>query len=170
MYHAFLSLGSNLGDRERYLQKALRALESVGGIRAISSVYETEPVGYADQPSFLNMVLELETEFDPGQLFRRLKEIEDKVGRRHREHLREREIDIDILLYEGFSYADEAIIVPHAALHRRRFVLEPFHEIGPSVKHPTLNETITSLLVKCEDASNVVRTTASLLEEHHQVS
>jgi len=129
-------------------------------VKTVSSVYETEPVGYKDQAAFLNVVVEIETDEHPPKLLRRLQHIEERVGRTHKVHLQPREIDIDILLYEGLSYRDALVAVPHPEFTERRFVLEPLNEIAPEVKHPVLAKTVSQLLEICPDTSAVVRTDA----------
>jgi 2-amino-4-hydroxy-6-hydroxymethyldihydropteridine diphosphokinase len=155
-YRVFVGLGSNLGDRQSYLTKAVRGLAAFGSVKRVSSVYETEPVEFKDQPEYLDLALELETKFEPHVLFNHLKALEKQVGRKHQEHLKPREIDIDILLYEGMSYRDEFIAVPHVKLHRRRFVLEALKEIAPDVVYPGWNVTMAELWKQCSDKSHVV--------------
>lgn len=170
MYRVFLGLGSNLGDRQSYIVNALEEISKIGHIRTMSSIYETEPVGYKPQPEYLDQVVELETPLDPPTLFKHIKEIEETVGRKHKEHMKPREIDIDILLYEGLSYRDEMIAIPHVKLHYRRFVLEPFNEIAPDVRHSVLNTTISTLLDRCTDRSRVVRVKKTKIRKYRQVS
>src|SRR2546426_1187993 len=166
MYRVFLGLGSNLGDRLGSLSKAIQTIEQTMPVRAISSVYETEPVGMESDHPFYNMALEVETDLDPAELIRHLKSIEKKLGRKRRPPMTDREIDIDILLYDGFSYADDIVRVPHPRLENRRFVLEPLKEIAPLVIHPTRNQTVASLLRGCRDVSRVVRTGQHVISVH----
>jgi 2-amino-4-hydroxy-6-hydroxymethyldihydropteridine diphosphokinase len=158
MYRVFLGLGSNVGNRLGFLNRAVAEINDLAHIRAASFVYETDPVGIASEHLFLNMVIDLETSLRPPELFPPLKAIERKLGRRPGSHMMDREIDIDILLYDGFSYSDEIVRVPHPQLEHRRFVLEPFKELAPFIVHPTRNQTIASLLRTCRDRSRVVRT------------
>lgn len=158
MARVFLGLGSNLGDRARYLWESLREINDIAPVVSCSPVYETDPVGMESEHRFYNMVVEVATEFRPPELLRHLKAIEKKLGRRRGSHLLDREIDIDILLVEGIEYNDETVRVPHPQLEHRRFVLEPFRDIAPLVVHPGLNETIASLLRHCRDAGRVERT------------
>ena len=162
MFRVFLGLGSNLGDRVSYLSKAVRELSEITAIQSLSSLYETEPVGYKNQPEFLNLVLEIETPLKPLELLKQLQAVEKRVGRTNRVHLRPREIDIDILLYEKLVHENQDLIVPHPELQNRRFVLEPLCEIAPGVIHPTLHESVASLLSRCPDTSRVVRLPVSL--------
>ncbi len=158
MVRVFLGLGSNLGDRAAHLREGMREINEVAPVLANSPVYETEPVGMDSDRPFYNMVIEVETGLRPPELLRTLKTIERKAGRRHSTHLLDRELDIDILLYEGIEYADESVRVPHPQLEHRRFALEPFKDIAPLVVHPVRNETIASLLRRCRDQSRVART------------
>ncbi|TLY33259.1 MAG: 2-amino-4-hydroxy-6-hydroxymethyldihydropteridine diphosphokinase [Ignavibacteria bacterium] len=166
MYRVFLGLGSNLGDRLGSLSKATQTIEQAMPVRAISSVYETEPVGMEPGHQFYNMALQVETDLNPAELIRLLKSIEKKLGRKQRPPMTDREIDIDILLYDGFSYADDVVRVPHPRLETRRFVLEPLKEIAPLVIHPTRNQTVASLLRGCRDLSRVVRTDQHVVSVH----
>lgn len=161
----FLGLGSNLGDRLGYLTNAIREISKIVRVRSLSSLYETEPVGYTHQPKFLNVVMGIETPLTPCDLLHQLKSIEERVGRKNTTHLYPREIDVDILLYEGLSYRDQFVCVPHPELHRRRFVLEPFNEIAPNITHPILGQTICSMFQQCTDPSQVTRTSLTLPRE-----
>jgi len=158
MYRVFLGLGSNLGDRVGFLKRTIHEINSVAPVRSASPVYETQPVDLESAHPFYNMVIEVETGLQPAELIRRLKSIERKLGRKPASHMLDRVIDIDILLYDGFSYADGEVRVPHARLEFRRFVLEPFKDVAPLVVHPTRNQTIASLLRMCHDMNRVVRT------------
>lgn len=157
-FRVFLCLGSNLGDRLGYLTRAAGELAKIVRIRSVSSVYETEAVGDTSQPKFLNVVLEVETQLMPPDFIRELKAIEKRVGRKDPRHLRPREIDIDILMYHGWSYEDNSVCVPHPELERRRFVLEPLSEIAPRAIHPIHGQTVSVMLRHCHDRSRVMRT------------
>ena len=123
MSRTWLALGSNLGDRDRYLRDARAALEARGfRILRASSVDETEPVGVVDQPRFLNQVLEAETELEPGALLNALKEVERRLGRTPGPRWGPREIDIDILTYEDRLVDEPGLKVPHPELERRPFL------------------------------------------------
>jgi 2-amino-4-hydroxy-6-hydroxymethyldihydropteridine diphosphokinase len=136
----FLALGSNLGDRQQNLESAIGALESAG-VHVIqrSTIYETEPQEFKDQPWFLNMALEAETSCFPIQLLTLIQRIERELGRiRSRESVPKgpRTIDIDILIY-GKSVLDiPELTIPHPRISGRRFVLEPLLEIAPGLRHP----------------------------------
>ncbi|HUN66767.1 MAG TPA: 2-amino-4-hydroxy-6-hydroxymethyldihydropteridine diphosphokinase [Bacteroidota bacterium] len=158
MNRVYIGIGSNLGDRLQNLSKALERLEDVCDIVTVSSVYETEPVGFSSPNMFLNMAVAGETALDPSELLEQLKEIEDELGRRRDSHNKDREIDLDILLYEGMIYRNSMVTIPHPEMAHRRFVLVPLAEIAPDAVHPVKNETIQALLEQCPVQSVVVRT------------
>lgn len=142
---AYLSLGSNMGDRRANLKEAIARLGSLGQVVATSSFYETEPVEFSAQPWFLNCVVQLDTEKMPRQLLRGVLDIEKKMGRRRILKKGPRLIDIDILLF-GSSIVDvKGLSIPHPAMHTRRFVLEPLAEIAPGARHPGLKRTVREL-------------------------
>ena len=141
----YLSLGSNVGDREANLRSAIERLRAVGKVEAVSSFYETEPVEFTAQPWFLNCVVKLNTEKMPKQLLGRILAIEQEMGRRRTQKKGPRIIDIDILLFGSSIIEAEGLTVPHPAMHERRFVLEPLTEIAPDVRHPALKQTIREL-------------------------
>ena len=143
---AYLSLGSNVGDRESHLRDAITRLETEGQVVSISSFYETEPVEFTDQAWFLNCAIALETIAAPEQLMAALLGIEQAMGRQRTQEKGPRAIDIDILLLGDKVIHSDAVTIPHPAMHRRRFVLEPLAEIAPEVRHPLLNLTIQELL------------------------
>ncbi len=159
-YEVFIGLGSNVGERHRFLQRAAEALGRVEGLRVVwfSSVYETDPYGKTDQPKFLNAVCEAETSLAPGDLLLRLRGIEDELGRQRREHWGPREIDLDILLYDGLAVQQEGVQVPHPELEKRKFVLIPLKEIAPDVVHPVSGLTMEQLASACGDGGRVVKT------------
>jgi 2-amino-4-hydroxy-6-hydroxymethyldihydropteridine diphosphokinase len=143
----YLSIGSNLGDRERNLRQALSLLaEPRLRILRVSSFYETEPRDEPDQPWFLNAVVEVETDFFPKQLLARLQKIERELGRKRIKPKGPRTIDIDILLYGESIIATDDLTVPHPRMAERRFVLEPLAELAPSLRHPVTRRTVTEML------------------------
>ena len=143
----YLGLGSNIGDRLQYLIQAIAKMnESEISVQRISSYWETEPVGYADQPWFLNAVVEATTVLKPALLLTKLKQIEFELGRKQTVRNGPREIDIDILLYGDAQLQSATLTVPHSRLHQRRFVLEPLVELAPEVQHPILGKSMRELL------------------------
>ena len=163
MYRVYLALGSNIGDRLQYLIDALEAIDKVGHTVATSSVYETEPVEMNSDYSFYNMAASIDTELTPPDLLQQLKKIEENLGRKPLTHLKDREIDIDILLYENkadgerMQYKDSMIEIPHPLMQQRQFVLEPLREIAPEVIHPTSGKTIDMLWRGCRTGQIVTR-------------
>jgi 2-amino-4-hydroxy-6-hydroxymethyldihydropteridine diphosphokinase len=142
----YLSLGSNVGDRDANLRDAIRRLEAVGSIVAVSSFYETEPVEFTAQDWFLNCVVRLETERTPLDLLKSILEIEQSMGRRRMHNKGPRNIDIDILLFDDSVVNATDLTIPHPAMHQRRFVLAPLAEIAPNLEHPVMHKTAKELL------------------------
>jgi 2-amino-4-hydroxy-6-hydroxymethyldihydropteridine diphosphokinase len=145
---SYLSLGSNVGDREAHLREAVRRLSALGTVGKISSFYETEPVEFTKQPWFLNCAVELDTEKTPLGLMRGLLDIEKQMGRDREASAPKgpRTIDIDILLYGDQIIDEPGLKVPHPAMHQRRFVLAPLAEIDAEVIHPVLERSVGELL------------------------
>jgi len=143
---AYLSLGSNIGDRENHLRDAIAQLQTVGRSVSVSSFYETEPVEFADQAWFLNCALALETTETPEHLMAAVLHIEQEMGRRRIQKKGPRIIDIDILLFGDTIVNSPALTVPHPAMQQRRFVLQPLAEIAPAAWHPGLKKTVRELL------------------------
>jgi 2-amino-4-hydroxy-6-hydroxymethyldihydropteridine diphosphokinase len=149
---AAIALGSNLesrfGDREANLREAVRRTGALGEVRAVSSFYETEPVGYLEQPRFLNGALLLETDLDPRALMRELLAMERAMGRERLGAIAKgpRVIDLDLLLFGDWVLWAEELILPHPRMEERRFVLEPLVEIAPEWVHPVLGVAVRELL------------------------
>jgi 2-amino-4-hydroxy-6-hydroxymethyldihydropteridine diphosphokinase len=152
----FLSLGSNLGDRRKNISRALAFLdqENVKVVRS-SSLYKTQPVGYAAQPWFYNQVIEVATRLNPYDLLDVIKKIESKLKRQPAVSDGPRTLDIDILLAEKSIIQTKKLIIPHPRLDKRKFVLTPLKELSPEAYHPVLRLKIRDLLKKSVDPSVV---------------
>jgi 2-amino-4-hydroxy-6-hydroxymethyldihydropteridine diphosphokinase len=148
MRKVYVGLGSNLGNRKKYLVSAIARIDSCREICVVnkSSFYETKPVGGPSQPDYVNCVIELDTETEPQSLLEEFKGIELELGRKPGTRWGPRVIDIDILLYGNKVINDSNLKVPHESMHKRIFVLEPLCEISPDFKHPVLRKTIFELL------------------------
>lgn len=153
----YLSLGSNLGDREKHLREAIEGIRLLGRVVTVSSIYETEPVEFTDQPEFLNCAAALETPLTAAQLMKRLLGIETAMGRQRVQKKGPRIIDIDILLFGDAIVDAPDLKIPHPALYERRFVLEPFAEIAPEVMHPVLKKTMQELLAELPAGQKVTK-------------
>ncbi len=149
---AAIALGSNLdsrfGDREANLREAVRRVGGLGEVRAVSSFFDTEPVGFLEQPRFLNGALVLETELEPVALMRELLGVERAMGREREGAVAKgpRVIDLDLLLYGDVVMETEELTLPHPEMQERRFVLEPLAEIAPDWVHPVLGVTVLAML------------------------
>ena len=152
---AYLGFGSNLGDREENIRHAVERLsESVCGVQT-SSLYETEPWGYLNQPKFLNMVCRCLTRLEPEVLLSICKELETLAGREPSFKYGPRVLDVDILAYGDAVVKTGSLTVPHGMLHERPFVLAPLAEIAPQWRHPILNKTATELLEQVDGVEGV---------------
>ncbi|GAA4908103.1 2-amino-4-hydroxy-6-hydroxymethyldihydropteridine diphosphokinase [Mucilaginibacter defluvii] len=152
MAEVFLLLGSNLGDRQSLLARAIGFVaQQTGTVIAESAVYETQSWGKTDEPDYLNQVIQLRTELEPEALLDILLEIEQQMGRERRERWGARVIDIDILFYDDRVINTLQLQIPHPRLHERRFTLEPLAEIVPYLKHPVLKKDNLQLLNELQD-------------------
>lgn len=152
----FLLTGSNLGQREQYLQEANNKLSEILGTPiAVSSLYETAAWGKTDQPAFLNQVLVFENNISVHDLLKLVLATEQAMGRQRQEKWTARNIDIDILFYGAHVIQEQNLQVPHPFLHERRFTLEPLCEIAPQFMHPVLHKTCAQLLADCKDQLEV---------------
>ena len=161
--NAYVGLGSNLGDRAGYLLLAVRGMLDAGlDVIRLSSIYETEPVEYENQPAFLNMVAEVRgsTLPSPEQMLARMMRIEYALGRTRDIHMGPRTIDLDLLIFKDHQIETDFLTVPHPRLALRRFVLVPLNELVPSLVHPVLGKSISDLLAQTKDRSTVHRWSA----------
>lgn len=149
MKKIYLGLGSNLGQREAMLQAAIQALESPRlHILRLSPIYETEPMDMPNQPWFLNLVAEAETDLFPLQLLHRTNQVEALLGRRRLALKGPRTIDIDILIYGSAAVSTPKLEIPHPRFRARRFVLAPLADLAPSLRDPVTRRTVRELLAQ----------------------
>jgi len=154
----YLSLGSNLGERAGNLRAAIATLAGVGvRVTKVSSLYETEPVDYLEQPWFLNCVVEAETSLPPLDLLHALRGIEARLGSQKEFAKGPRLLDMDILLYGEETIESRQLQIPHPRMLRRNFVLAPLAEIAPKLKHPSWAANATELFANSTDTSRVKR-------------
>jgi 2-amino-4-hydroxy-6-hydroxymethyldihydropteridine diphosphokinase len=146
----YLALGSNLGDRLANLKEAITALTPQMEVKAKSSVYETPPWGYEDQPKFLNQVIKGTTYLDPEPLLKHLKRLEVILGRQESFTNGPRSIDMDILFYDDLVLNSPTLVIPHPRLHERAFVLLPLMDISPELVHPVSKKSVRELVAGCD--------------------
>ena len=152
----YLSIGSNLGNRQENLDRALKLLSERMRMGKVSSIYDTEAVGPISQPRFLNLACEVFTRLTPEGLLALVKGIEQKMGRYSRSG-EPRIIDIDIVLYGDQVFSNPNLVIPHPKMHERSFVLIPLAEIAPDVVHPTLKKTIKELNKAIKEKQGVLK-------------
>lgn len=147
-HRAYIGLGSNMGDRERYLEGAVEALRKhpLIEVNKVSDYIQTEPYGGVEQEDFLNGALELETLLRPEELLDVLHEIENQAGRERTVHWGPRTLDLDILFYDKLIYGSDTLVIPHVDLTNRSFVLKPLAQIAPYLRHPVTGKTVEELL------------------------
>lgn len=149
---AYIALGSNLGDKEANLRQALKMLLVKGlQIRSVSSFFKTEPYGVTDQPEFINAVACVKTDLAPEKLLKLLLDTELEMGRVRLRHWGERNIDLDLLLYDDLIYYSEKLVLPHPDMQNRFFVLQPLSEIAVDKIHPVYKKSIQTLLKSLTD-------------------
>ena len=148
----YVGMGSNVGDREEQILRAVHEMRSFSRVKKISTLIETLPQGVAyAEPKFMNAVVELETDFDPKEVMQELLRIEEDMGRVRSEPGAPREIDLDLLSYDAETIESSELTIPHPRMHERRFVLGPLAELNPQWKHPVLGASIQDLLAKLPD-------------------
>ncbi len=157
--NVFIGLGSNLGDRRRWLEQALAKLQAHPAVKVQrqSSFYRTEPVGLREQPEFLNQVVEVATRLAAPALLEVLLQIEKDLGRVREQKWGPRNIDLDLLAYDQLQLEAAALRLPHPALRARRFVLAPWAEIAPDFVLPDAKQTVAALLRQCPDHAAVIK-------------
>jgi len=143
---AYLSLGSNLGDRAGNLQQAIQRLSQIATVSRVSAFYETEPMDFRDQPWFLNCAVEVQTDKSAQALLANAQIIEHDLGRNRAVNKGPRTLDIDLLLFGNEVIHTPGLVVPHPAMHLRRFVLAPLNEISPDARHPIMGKVVRELL------------------------
>lgn len=153
----YLAIGSNLGDRECYLNSVREAIETDPQMKLLaqSTYLETKPYGITDQPDFLNGVMKVETIYTPRQLLAFCQTLESRAGRKKTRHWGERTLDVDILLYGNQVMETKELTIPHPQMHLRSFVLRPLHEIAPNLRHPILGKTVSELLQALRDGEEM---------------
>ena len=156
MNKVFIGIGSNLGDKERNIKTAISLLKEKCKILKLSPLYETEPVGFKDQDWFLNCVVEIGTELDPGELLEFMQNIEKKLKKIKTIENGPRTIDLDILFYNDAVINEKNLVIPHPGLHQRLFVLVPLNDIAPELIHPVLKKTIRNVLRELKSDDKVV--------------
>jgi len=154
MHICYLSLGSNLGNKQVNLELTLEEItKAIGEVLRISSIYETEAWGVVSQDNYFNIIAEVKTPFFPLELISKILAIETRMGRIRDKKWESRIIDIDIIFYENYVIRTNNLTIPHPFLQKRNFVLEPLNELSPEFIHPRLRKSISKLSLECLDKS-----------------
>jgi 2-amino-4-hydroxy-6-hydroxymethyldihydropteridine diphosphokinase len=159
MTEVYLALGSNVGDSPALFKQAMSLLakDVLTDIKQ-APIYITKPVGYTDQPNFLNTVISGQTDLAPGELLTRVKQLEHEIGRIKRFHWGPREIDIDIIFYGGLLLETPDLVIPHPRLYERDFVLAPLHDLNPDLLDPSSGQTVSQLLANLQaDQTSIIK-------------
>ena len=154
----FIGIGANIGPVHENFAKALKSIEKCARVVAVSSLYESDPVGPQDQPKFTNAVIKVETELSPFELLDRLKKIEREIGRKKTKRWGPREIDLDIIFYGDLVISTDSLVIPHPRAHERRFVLEPLLEIEPTAWHPAKKMDVRDICSGLGDLQTISKT------------
>jgi 2-amino-4-hydroxy-6-hydroxymethyldihydropteridine diphosphokinase len=152
-----LGIGSNIDDRLTFIINALKNIEKFLKIEKISSIYESRSLKKDNQKNYYNVVIKVETWYNPSELLKNMKNIEAFLGRVKRERWGEREIDIDIIDYNGMAFKRDGLIIPHYDMHNRSFVLYPLLEIEPNYIHPILQKSVKDMIEELTDKLNIER-------------
>lgn len=164
MTDAYIALGSNLGDRLGSLREAVAQIARLGPVTGASRVYETAPVGYLDQPPFLNAVVRIETDRPAHAVMAELLAIETRLGRTRSFKNAPRTLDLDLLFYGDAVSPDKGLLLPHPRLHERAFVLVPLADIAPELIHPISGSSVAALRDALPDAADVQPLDGGLLD------
>ena len=156
MHDVFLQLGSNIGDRKKYLDEAVSLITfELGFINNISKIYESTPWGVEGQQKYLNQILQINYKFEPLDLLKSILDIESRIGRKRIEKWGERVIDIDIIFFSNYIIENVDLCIPHRHMHQRNFVLVPLNDIASDYIHPKYKITVKELLYNCKDIESV---------------
>lgn len=151
-------MGANLGAARENFERALGSVSEFSALLAVSSLYESDPVGLPGQPKFTNAVAKVRTELSPFALLGRLKAVEREMGRKKTVRWGPRVIDLDIIFYGDLVMESDSLVIPHPRAHERRFVLEPLLEIEPAAAHPAVGKPLKEILSELEDSRPVFKT------------
>jgi 2-amino-4-hydroxy-6-hydroxymethyldihydropteridine diphosphokinase len=148
----FIGIGSNVGDKLQNIENAIKLINKNTDCEVVkcSSIYESKPFGNVKQDNYYNRVVRINTNLEPIDLFKLLKNIENEIGRTKTERWGPREIDLDILLYDNLVYSDDTLKIPHIGIQERDFVIVPLTEIEPEITHPVLKKKISKLIINAD--------------------